>query len=245
MRFLVNLLQTVADKVHRDQARIADMRGNLMRTQKELKSAARARARGRRDAAVGAGPRHARQAHHAQPPRELSRRAAGRARSDLPDRECRSSPINDISRTHVTVTLAAASRPAVGTWLTGVAHLAGTEIPISGRVHRVVGQEGDDRARSDDRRVRRRARGLPHARAAPRHPLLAAIGRSARDRAAARSRRTRTRSSRSRRGGCGASGCEGRTRRRRPARCTRWHRRSSAPSRNCSTAAPMRTRSRP
>ena len=37
MRFLVNLLSTVADKVHRDQRRLADMRGNLVRTQKELK----------------------------------------------------------------------------------------------------------------------------------------------------------------------------------------------------------------
>ena len=37
VRFLVNLLSVVADKVHRDQRRIADMRQNLIRTQKELK----------------------------------------------------------------------------------------------------------------------------------------------------------------------------------------------------------------
>ena len=37
VRFLVNLLSVVADKVHRDQGRLAEMRGNLMRTQKELK----------------------------------------------------------------------------------------------------------------------------------------------------------------------------------------------------------------
>ena len=37
VRFLVNLLTVVADKVHRDQGRMGDMRQNLMRTQKELK----------------------------------------------------------------------------------------------------------------------------------------------------------------------------------------------------------------
>src|ERR671920_109595 len=37
VRFLVNLLEMVADKVHRDQRRLADMRGNLVRTQKSLK----------------------------------------------------------------------------------------------------------------------------------------------------------------------------------------------------------------
>ncbi|MEO8707295.1 MAG: cyclic nucleotide-binding domain-containing protein, partial [Kofleriaceae bacterium] len=37
VRFLANLLTVVADKVHRDQSRMGDMRQNLMRTQKELK----------------------------------------------------------------------------------------------------------------------------------------------------------------------------------------------------------------
>ena len=49
-------------------------------------AAARARARDGRDAAVGARARHARQADHAQPPRELPRRAAARARRDGPVR---------------------------------------------------------------------------------------------------------------------------------------------------------------
>ena len=49
-------------------------------------------------------------------------------------------PIVDISRTHLTVNLPS-DPPAAGTWLTGVAHLAGTEIPISGRVHRVQGKK--------------------------------------------------------------------------------------------------------
>src|SRR5206468_6998205 len=37
VKFLVNLLGVVADKVHRDQRRLADMRSNLIATQKELK----------------------------------------------------------------------------------------------------------------------------------------------------------------------------------------------------------------
>ena len=45
-------------------------------------------------------------------------------------------PVADISRTHVTVQLAS-EPPAVGTWLSGVAQLASTEVPISGRVMRV------------------------------------------------------------------------------------------------------------
>jgi CRP/FNR family transcriptional regulator, cyclic AMP receptor protein len=49
------------------------------------------------------------------------------------------SPIADISRTHVTVALPN-DPPVVGTWMSGVAHLAGTDIPISGRVHRVHGK---------------------------------------------------------------------------------------------------------
>jgi hypothetical protein len=50
------------------------------------------------------------------------------------------SPIAEISRTHLTVTLAG-TPPAEGSWLSGVAQLAGTESPISGRVHRVAGKK--------------------------------------------------------------------------------------------------------
>jgi hypothetical protein len=43
----------------------------------------------------------------------------------------------DISRTHVSATLT--PTPAEGAWMTGVLRLADTDIPISGRVHRVQG----------------------------------------------------------------------------------------------------------
>ena len=50
-------------------------------------------------------------------------------------------PIADISRTHITVHLPT-NPPAAGHVALGrAAHLAGTEIPISGRVHRVTGHK--------------------------------------------------------------------------------------------------------
>jgi CRP/FNR family transcriptional regulator, cyclic AMP receptor protein len=138
VRFLVNLLTTVADKVHRDQRRLADMRTNLITTQKELKRL--------RELVLEApetpisAPVHdtldklithnRRVNYRVEPPPAL----AATCRFDNA-----TSPIADISRTHLTVSLAG-EPPAMGTWLSGVAQLAGTEIPISGRVHRVQGK---------------------------------------------------------------------------------------------------------
>jgi hypothetical protein len=54
-------------------------------------------------------------------------------------------PVADISRTHVAIRRPAGIAssespvPAVGRWLTAVLVLAGTEIPISGKVHRIEG----------------------------------------------------------------------------------------------------------
>jgi CRP-like cAMP-binding protein len=138
VRFLVNLLQTVADKVHRDQVRLADMRSNLVSTQKELKRL-RELVLEADETAISA-PVHdtldklithnRRVNYRVEPPPAL----AAHCRIDNA-----TAPITDISRTHLTVTLAT-EPPAVGTWLSGVAHLAGTEIPISGRVHRNQGK---------------------------------------------------------------------------------------------------------
>ncbi len=139
VRFLVNLLSTVADKVHRDQRRMADMRSNLISTQKELKRL-RELVLDAEETPISA-PVHdtldklithnRRVNYRVEPPPAL----AATARFDNT-----TSPIADISRTHVTVTLAG-NPPAEGGWLSGVAQLAGTEIPISGRVHRVVGKK--------------------------------------------------------------------------------------------------------
>ena len=139
VRFLVNLLTAVADKVHRDQSRMGDMRANLIATQKELKRL--------RELVLEAvetpisAPVHdtldklithnRRVNYRVEPPPAL----AAHCRFEKVE-----SPIADISRTHITVHLPV-DPPAVGSWVSGVAHLAGTEIPISGRVHRTQGHK--------------------------------------------------------------------------------------------------------
>ena len=139
VRFLVNLLGFVADKVHRDQRRIADMRGNLMRTQKELKrlrelvleTVETPLSAPVHDTLEKLITHNRRVNYRVEPPAAL----AAHVRLDLGQ-----APIADISRTHVTVQTPV-DPPGVGTWLSGVAHLAGTEIPISGRVHRNSGRK--------------------------------------------------------------------------------------------------------
>jgi CRP-like cAMP-binding protein len=139
VRFLVNLLSVVADKVHRDQTRMADMRQNLMRTQKQLKqlrelvleSAETAISAPIHDALDSLITHNRRVNYRVEPPVALPvtlRLGSG------------DSKVTDISRTHVSTELPTPP-PAVGTWLAGVLTLAGTEIPISGRVHRVAGNK--------------------------------------------------------------------------------------------------------
>ncbi len=139
VRFLVNLLTAVADKVHRDQRRMADMRQNLVRTQKELKrlrelvletveTPLSAPVHDTLDKLI---THNRRVNYRVEPPAAL----AAHCRFDLG-----AGPITDISRTHMTVQLPVAA-PPVGTWLSGVAHLAGTEIAMSGKIMRVIGDK--------------------------------------------------------------------------------------------------------
>jgi CRP/FNR family cyclic AMP-dependent transcriptional regulator len=137
VRFLANLLSTVADKVHRDQRRMADMRSNLVRTQKELKrmrelvldSAETPLSAPVHDALDKLITHNRRVNYRVEPPAAL----AAHVRFDGAPL-----PVLDISRTHVTVAPAPLSAaPQQDTWLSGVLHLAGTEMLISGRVHRV------------------------------------------------------------------------------------------------------------
>jgi len=122
VRFLVNLLSIVADKVHRDQSRMGDMRQNLIATQKELKRL--------RELVLESAetPLSAPVHDSLVPPASLP----VKLRLDHG-----SAAIEDLSRTHVSVMMP--SPPVAGTWLSGVLDLAGSEIPISGRVHRVHG----------------------------------------------------------------------------------------------------------
>ena len=140
VRFLANLLTVVADKVHRDQDRMGDMRQNLMRTQKELKRL-RELVLESTETPISA-PIHdtldklvttnRRVNYRVEPPKQLP----AHLRLDLG-----SAPVADLSRTHVAVhdIRFGEAVPKQDTWLSGVLHLAGTEIPISGRVTRVKG----------------------------------------------------------------------------------------------------------
>ncbi len=138
VRFLVNLLGFVADKVHRDQRRMADMRQNLMTTQKDLKrlrelvldSAETPISAPVHDTLDKLITHNRRVNYRVEPPPAL----AAHVRLDSG-----SVPIADISRTHVSI-VAPAGSPGNGSWVSGVAHLAGSEIPISGRVVRTAGQ---------------------------------------------------------------------------------------------------------
>jgi CRP-like cAMP-binding protein len=136
VRFLVNLLSTVADKVLRDQNRMGDMRANLVRTQKELKrlrelvletveTPLSAPVHDTLDKLITTNRRVN---YRVEPPQAL----AAHVRLDSA-----TAPVSDISRTHVSFSTPAA--PATGSWISGVLHLAGTEIPISGKIYRVKG----------------------------------------------------------------------------------------------------------
>jgi hypothetical protein len=139
IQFLINLLSVVADKVHRDQRRLADMRGNLISTQKELKrlrelvletveTPLSAPVHDTLDKLI---THNRRVNYRVEPPAAL----AARVKFDTGV-----APVVDLSRTHVSVQMPA-DPPAVGSWISGVADLAGTEIPISGRVHRTTGKK--------------------------------------------------------------------------------------------------------
>ena len=134
VRFLVNLLEVVADKVNRDQRRLADMRQNLVLTQKELKRL-RTVVLDEVETPLSA-PVHdsldklithnRRVNYRVAPPTAL----AATLRLESGD-----AVVLELSRTHLSVTWPAGA-PAVGAWLSGVLDLAGTEVPVSGRVHR-------------------------------------------------------------------------------------------------------------
>jgi CRP/FNR family cyclic AMP-dependent transcriptional regulator len=135
IRFLVNLMSIVADKVHRDQVRMADMRQNLIKTQKELKrlrelvldtveTPLSAPVHDTLDRLISTNRRVN---YRVQPPSSL----ACQMRLDSGQHD-----VIDISRTHVSIA-GVTKPPAAESWLTGVLVLAGTEIAVSGRVHRV------------------------------------------------------------------------------------------------------------
>jgi CRP-like cAMP-binding protein len=135
IRFLVNLLELVADKIQRDQRRIFEMRGRLVETQRTLKSL--------QDIVVEAPETPISAAVHdalgrlivdnrrvnyrVEPPPALAasvRLDAGRT------------PVFELSRTHMTLRWPGPP-PAVGDRVFGVMELPGVELPLAGSVIRV------------------------------------------------------------------------------------------------------------
>jgi CRP/FNR family transcriptional regulator, cyclic AMP receptor protein len=139
VHFLVNLLGVVAEKMHRDQTRMADMRQNLIRTQKELKrlrelvletveTPLSAPVHDTLDQLIA---RNRRVGYRVEPPPSL----ATRFRIDGGIAE-----VTSLSRTQLTLR-APAPLPAGAAWCSGVLDLGGTEIPVSG----TVTSAGDDK----------------------------------------------------------------------------------------------------
>jgi CRP-like cAMP-binding protein len=136
VQFLASLLGVVANKVHRDQRRMAGMRQNLVRTQKELKrlrelvleSPETPLSAAIHDSLDQLIAHNRRVNYRVEPPPVLP----ARVRLD----PCRGA-IASISRTDVTLR-AVPPAPALDQWCSGVLELAGTEIPISGTVTRAA-----------------------------------------------------------------------------------------------------------
>lgn len=135
-----NLTEVVADKVRRDQLRIADMRANLIRTQKQMKAL--------REFVLEAEetPLSAR-VHDALDElidhnRRINYRIAPPAPLPLTMREDKlgNLPVEEMSRTHFSVVVDADKVPDDGARLSGIIGLAGPEIPFTGKVMRVDDQ---------------------------------------------------------------------------------------------------------
>ncbi|HEY0189891.1 MAG TPA: cyclic nucleotide-binding domain-containing protein [Kofleriaceae bacterium] len=135
--FLANLLGVVADKVHRDQRRMAGMRQNLVRTQKELKrlrelvleSVETPVSAAIHDSLDQLIAHNRRVNYRVEPPPTFPAEAKLDAVTGV---------IIQISRADVTLRVAPAALPRPEQWCSGVLVLAGTQIPISGTVTRVA-----------------------------------------------------------------------------------------------------------
>ncbi len=139
VRFLVNLLDMVADKVHRDQRRLGDMRQHVVKTQKSLKqirelileSPESALSAPIHDQVDGLIAHNRRVNYKVEPPSAL--RATFRLDAGPAD-------VVELSRTQVALRWPTASPPEVGAWFAGVLDLAGTDVPASGKVRSVDGR---------------------------------------------------------------------------------------------------------
>lgn len=139
VRFLANLLEIVADKVHRDQRRIGDMRQNLVRTQKSLKkirelileSPETPISAPIHDSVESMITHNRRVNYRVEPPGALK----AMLRVDAGEAE-----VHELSRTHLSIEWPALALPTAGDWMAGVLDLAGTELPASGKIVRIDGR---------------------------------------------------------------------------------------------------------
>ncbi len=130
------LLETVADKMDRDQTRLIDMRRNLIRTQKMMKkmrdflleSVDTEISEPLHEMLDGLIKQNRRVNYRVEPPLTLVATIRVNGGDEI--------SVVEISRTHISFHLA--SPPDEGTPMTGVLNLSGPEIPISGRILRVV-----------------------------------------------------------------------------------------------------------
>jgi CRP/FNR family cyclic AMP-dependent transcriptional regulator len=131
LRFQKNLLDVVSDKVHRDQLRLQDMRANIIHTQKAMKRM-RDFLWNSKDTEVSSPlhdviedliRRNRRVNYRVTPPALL----AATLRLD----DGTEAPVAQISRTEITVVGTSGTE---GARISGVLHLSGPEIPISGKI---------------------------------------------------------------------------------------------------------------
>ena len=136
--FYQNLLRIVGDKVQRDQLRLEDMRTNIIRTQKAMKSL--------RDYLLESQDtpisdrlhdtledliRHNRRVNYRVEPPEL---LPSYFRLD----DSTTAHIVQISRTHISFLLEGSQPPPIGSTWSAVMLLSGPEIPVSGTVLRYI-----------------------------------------------------------------------------------------------------------
>lgn len=140
VRFLANLLEIVADKVHRDQRRIGDMRQNLVRTQKALKQI-RELILESPETPISAPIHDSVESlitHNRRVNYRVEPTTGQKAQFRL---EAGEGEVIELSRTHLSIEWpSASSLPSAGTWTAGVLDLAGTELPASGKIVRVEGR---------------------------------------------------------------------------------------------------------
>jgi CRP-like cAMP-binding protein len=142
LAFQLNLMHIVADKIDRDQRRLADMRANIITTQKAMKRMRTFLLES--DDTVVSQELHStienlikqnrRANYRVEPPAALpATLRLGEATAG----------IVQISRTHISCTVADGDLPKAGDRITGVLHLTGPEIPVSGKVLRTLARRVD------------------------------------------------------------------------------------------------------